>query len=281
MKKWALLVDVALCSNCRNCHLACKDEYVGNDFPGYSAAQPLHGHAWIDIEEKERGAFPMVDVAYLPKMCMHCDDAPCVRAGAGAVAKRPDGIVLIDPVKAKGRHDIVASCPYGAIHWNQESQLPQHWTFDAHLLDGSWKEPRATQVCPTGALKALRVDDAELAAVATEGGYAALKPELKTKPRVLYRNLHRFEKAFVGGTVLRRVEGVLDCLEGAVALLLNDGKEIGSATSDAFGDFKIDGADPGSGVHEVRITAPGFRPAVRTATLGESIYLGEIELEDV
>ena len=33
MKKWNLIVDVALCENCRNCTLAAKDEHVGNDFP--------------------------------------------------------------------------------------------------------------------------------------------------------------------------------------------------------------------------------------------------------
>ena len=39
--KWNLIIDVARCDNCRVCFLAVKDEYVGNDFPGYSAAQPV------------------------------------------------------------------------------------------------------------------------------------------------------------------------------------------------------------------------------------------------
>ena len=43
-KKWNLIVDVARCDNCRLCFLAVKDEYIGNDFPGVSAAQPPQGH---------------------------------------------------------------------------------------------------------------------------------------------------------------------------------------------------------------------------------------------
>ena len=50
-KKWNLIVDVERCDNCRLCFLAVKDEYVGNDFPGVSAAQPSEGqHKWLDIE---------------------------------------------------------------------------------------------------------------------------------------------------------------------------------------------------------------------------------------
>ena len=67
----------------------------------------------------------MIDVAYVPTMCNHCDNAPCVAKGGGAVTKRDDGIVIIDPVKAKGRKDLVETCPYGHIWWNEELQVPQ------------------------------------------------------------------------------------------------------------------------------------------------------------
>ena len=157
MDKWNLIVDVARCENCHNCTLAAKDEHVGNDFPGYAAPQTVHGEGWIKIQRKVRGATSMVDVAYLPTMCNHCDNAPCLRAGGdGAIHKRKDGIVIIDPEKAKGRRDLVDACPYGAIAWNEEAQLPQIWIFDAHLLDQGWKEPRCAQVCPTGAMEAFK-----------------------------------------------------------------------------------------------------------------------------
>ena len=71
----------------QSCTLAIMDEYVGNDWPGYSAPMPRHGHRWINILQKERGQTPMVDVAYVPTMCNHCDNAPCVAKGGGAVSE--------------------------------------------------------------------------------------------------------------------------------------------------------------------------------------------------
>ena len=78
-KKWNMIVDVERCDNCRNCFLAVKDEHIGNDFPGYAASQPEHEHSWLDIERKERGSYPIVDASFMPVMCNHCDDAPCMK----------------------------------------------------------------------------------------------------------------------------------------------------------------------------------------------------------
>jgi len=117
MNKWNMIIDVAECTNCNLCTLASMDEYVGNEFPGYSAPMPKHGHKWINILQKERGQLPTIDIAYVPTMCNHCDNAPCVAKGGGAVKKRDDGIVLIDPVKAKGRKDLVDACPFGPVSY--------------------------------------------------------------------------------------------------------------------------------------------------------------------
>src|SRR6476469_6422298 len=103
MQKWNMIIDVAECTNCNLCTLAVMDEYVGNEWPGYTAPMPKHGHKWINILQKERGQVPMIDIAYVPTMCNHCDNAPCMAKGAGAVKKREDGIVLIDPQAANVR----------------------------------------------------------------------------------------------------------------------------------------------------------------------------------
>ena len=277
MKKWNLVVDVALCENCRNCTLAVKDEHVGNDFPGYAAAAPARGHDWIRITRQVRGAAPMVDAAYLPTMCNHCDDAPCVAAGRGAVRKRGDGIVIIDPEKSRGRRDLVDACPYGAIVWNEEREIPQAWIFDAHLLDAGWKEPRCAQACPTGAIRAVKQDDEAMRAQARAEKLRVLRAELGTQPRVYYRNLHRFDACFIGGSVVTDVEGVTECVPGAAVAVRKDGKEVALATTDTFGDFKCDGFARDSGTYTVEIVHRLGTASAR-CTLGESVYLGPLVL---
>ena len=91
MKKWNMIIDVAECTNCQLCALSAMDEYVGNMWPGVAAPMPRHGHQWIDIKQKERGQAPMIDIAYVPTMCNHCDNAPCLAKGGDAVKKRADG----------------------------------------------------------------------------------------------------------------------------------------------------------------------------------------------
>jgi Fe-S-cluster-containing dehydrogenase component len=279
MKKWNLIVDVAECTNCQLCALAAMDEYIDNAWPGVSAPMPKHGHRWIDIQQKERGQVPMVDVAFLPVTCNHCDDAPCIAAGRdGAVRKRDDGIVIIDPEKAKGRRDLVESCPYGQIWWNEEYQLPQIWPFDAHLLDQGWKHTRGHQVCPTSAMRSIQVDDAEMARIARDEELQVLKPELGTKPRVYYKNLWRYEKCFVGGSVSTDRDGTVDCLEGASVRLLRDGACIAETATDNYGDFKFDRLDEASGRYQIELSAAGREKKTLEVDLGVSRNLGEIRL---
>ena len=279
MKKWNLIVDVARCNNCNNCTLATKDEHVGNDFPGYAAAQPAHGHHWIKIERKVRGATPMVDAAYMPTMCNHCDNAPCMAAaGKDAIVKRADGIVIIDPEKARGRKDLVGACPYGAISWNEELQLPQIWIFDAHLLDQGWQEPRCVQACPTGVFQALKVEDSEMKAIVERDGLEVHRAELGTRPRVYYRNLYRYAKRFIGGTVIVDRDGVVDCVSDAKVRLSHGSALIAELETDHFGDFKFDGLQAAPGDYSIDISHAQLGSARVETSLDESRYVGMISL---
>jgi Fe-S-cluster-containing dehydrogenase component len=281
MQKWNMIIDVAECTNCQLCALAAMDEYVGNDWPGVAAPMPRHGHRWIDILQKERGQVtgnsPMIDIAYVPTMCNHCDNAPCMKKGGDAVKKRDDGIVIIDPVKAKGRKDLVESCPYGHIWWNEELSLPQIWPFDAHLLDQGWQQTRGQQSCPTGAMRTIKVEDEEMARLAREQQLEVMKPEAGTKPRVYYKNLWRYSKCFIGGSVSAEVNGTVDCVEGATVHLIKDGVTAETTVTDHYGDFKFDKLDENSGRYSVEIIAQNRRKTVE-AELGASINLGEIRL---
>jgi Fe-S-cluster-containing dehydrogenase component len=277
MKKWNMIIDVAECTNCQLCVLSAMDEYVGNDWPGIAAPMPRHGHRWIDIKQKERGQAPMIDIAYVPIMCNHCDNAPCLAKGGDAVKKRDDGIIIIDPDKAKGRKDLVETCPYGQIWWNEELQLPQTWPFDAHLLDQGGQQTRGQQACPTGAMRAIKVEDEEMARMAESEQLEVMKPEAGTKPRVYYRNFWRYSKSFIGGSVASEVGGVIDCVEGANVRLIKDGQTVARTTTDNYGDFKFDRLDDNSGRYTVEVVA-GDKTKMLDATLGTSVFLGEIRL---
>ena len=278
-RKWNLIVDVARCDNCRVCFLAIKDEYIGNDFPGYSAAQPAQGHNWLEIRRKERGTYPIVEAHFMPVTCNHCDSAPCIEAARnGAVRKRADGIVIIDPGKSKGQKQIVEACPYGAICWNEEQQIPQAWPFDAHLLDSGWTRTRGEQACPAGVYRTLKVEDEEMRRIEADEGLEVLKPGLGTRPCVYYRNLHLMTKCFVGGTVVTHEGGVEECAAGVEVVLRQDGREVGRATTDIFGEFKIDRLEPNSGGYQLEATASSGRCSMQFDLGSESRYLGVMTL---
>ncbi len=259
MKRWFWVIDVAKCENCNNCYLSCKDEYVDNTWPEYSAPQPPHQQKWIEIHTNERGQHPFIDVGYLPQPCQHCDNAPCIKASKDdAIYKRPDGIVIIDPVKAKGQQQVVKACPYGAISWNEELNLPQKCTFCAHLLDSGWMRTRCMQSCPTGALTVKHVEDTEMVEIIKKEKLETYKPDFKTSPTVYYKRLYRYTKCFIAGSVATRIDGKEECAEGAiVGLLKPSGEKLAGCNTDNYGDFKFDDLDENSGKYRLQVSYKG------------------------
>ncbi|CAL8480763.1 4Fe-4S dicluster domain-containing protein [Caballeronia sp. S22] len=277
MSKWNLVIKVGHCENCNNCVIAARDEHVGNDFPGYTAPASADADSPIRILRRVQGDSHMVRTTYLPVMCNHCDEAPCMQVGGDAIRKRTDGIVIIDPEKARGRKDIVKSCPYKAIVWNEELQLPQTWIFDAHLLDQGWHQPRCQQSCPTDVFETVKLDDAAMADKARREGLRVLRPNLGTKPRVWYSALERWDTCFIGGSVSAHVGGAIECVADAAVSLYVGSQKMAETVSDAFGDFRFDGLAKGSGKYRVEIRHT-LGNTWRECELGESVYLGELGL---
>ena len=279
MKKWNMIIDIEKCEDCNNCFLACKDEHIDNDWPGYAVSQPLHGQRWMDIMRKERGQYPVIDVAYLPIPCMHCDNAPCIKAARdGVVYKRDDGIVIIDPIKARGQKDIVKSCPYEAIWWNEEAQTSQKCTFCAHLMDDGWKAPRCVQACPTGALQVVRAEDAEMSEIIESEKLDVWQPQYNTAPRVFYKNLYRYSRCFIGGSVAVNTDGISDCATGARVTLIKDSKKIDETVTDGFGDFKFDNLEKNGGNYRLEIAYEDYNRKTVEVELKTSINVGDIYL---
>jgi Fe-S-cluster-containing dehydrogenase component len=278
MNKWNLIIDIGKCHDCNNCFLACKDEHCENDFLPYSAAQPRHGHRWMDIFRKERGQYPIVDVSYLPLPCMQCQDADCIKAATGdAITQREDGIVIIDPVKAKGQRGIVDSCPYGVIWWNEELDLPQKCTFCVHLLDEGWEKPRCVQACPTGAMRFLSAEDSEMENLVETENLEVWHPEYGLAPRVYYKNLHKYNKCFIAGNIV--LKDVDECAEGAKVTLKNGTEKIiENVVTNNYGDFMIDGLEERSGQYRLEVEYPGYPSQELQVELELSINLGIIFL---
>jgi Fe-S-cluster-containing dehydrogenase component len=274
MAKWGMVVDITKCNACYGCFIACKDEYWDNDYPPYSAAQPRHGQFWMDVVKKERGTCPWVKVAYIPIPCMHCDNAPCVKAAKSrAVYKRADGIVIIDPKKAVGQRQIVDACPYHVIFWNEEKQLPQKCTFCVHRLEEG-KIPKCVQVCPSQALifGDLENPKSDVCKILAAGKTERLNPEQRTRARVYYVGL---PKLFVAGSV---VFGDADeCAEGvSVTLTKQPGGKSAKTSTNNFGDFEFDGL--GAGKYSAKLECKGYKAKTVNVDLNTDKYLGVVKL---
>jgi Fe-S-cluster-containing dehydrogenase component len=272
--RYGMVIDITRCNGCHNCFLACRDEYCGNEFPPYSASQPETGQSWMQIFEKERGKYPKVKVAFTPVPCMHCDDASCIKAAkGGAIYKRPDGIVLIDPEKSAGQKELVSSCPYRVIFWNEARQIPQKCTFCAHLLDQGWNVPRCVEVCPTGALTFGDMDDANrnVARLMKSQKVEVLHPEYELKEKVSYIGL---PKRFIAGAVVfRDTDG---CGEGAKVTLQGKG-ERRAVKADNYGDFEFDGLKADK-PYVIKVEKAGYKPQELEVNTKVDVYLGDIVL---
>ena len=189
----------------------------------------------------------------------------------GAIYKRDDGLVIIDPEKCTGCQACVDACPYDAIFFNESLNLAQKCTGCANLLDGGeWKIPRCADSCPTEAIKFGEESEFKAEIARAE----VLKPELGAKPRVYYLNV---PKKFIAGTVYDPIEkevviGATCTLSGPAA-----GGEL-TATTDNFGDFWFHGLAEGS--CSLAIEAKGF--AAKTfadlSTTEKDLNLGDIPL---
>jgi Fe-S-cluster-containing dehydrogenase component len=273
--KWGLVIDISKCNACYCCFIACKDEYWENDYPPYTAAQPRHGQLWISLPKSERGKHPYIKVAYMPLLCMHCQDAPCIKAAKSeAIYKRPDGVVVIDPQKAVGQSQLVKSCPYGVIYWNEEKKLPQKCTFCVHRLEEG-QIPRCVQACPTGCMIFGDTDDpkSEVSKLLKKAKAEFFHPEWNTRPIVHYVDLYKMTRHFIAGTVV--FKDTDECAEGVTATLTATGKT-STTTTNNYGNFEFDGLTPGK--YNLKLEYAGYTPKTKNIDLKTDSYLSDIIL---
>ena len=264
------VIDIDKCNGCYSCQIVCKDEHVGNDWTPYAKPQPDVGQFWLKMTEKVRGTVPKVKVAYKPVICMHCENASCLKACQieGAIYRREDGLVIIDPTKCTGCKSCVDACTYGAIYFNEDLNIAQKCTGCAHLLDKGWKEPRCVDVCPTQAIRFGEEEDLKDLIKDAE----TMLPESGMKPRVYYLNL---PKRFVAGTVYDPVaEEVI--IDAKCTLIANKSKDKITTTTDGFGDFWFNQINVDS--YSLKIEANGKTKNIDPISTEKDVNLGDIAL---
>jgi molybdopterin-containing oxidoreductase family iron-sulfur binding subunit len=108
MTRYGMVVDLDRCMGCRACMEACKIE---NNTPPASY--------FMYVFRFEHGEYPSARVSFMPRPCMHCDNAPCVKVcPVGARYKRVDGIVATDWDRCIGCRYCEVACPYGVNTFN-------------------------------------------------------------------------------------------------------------------------------------------------------------------
>ncbi|MBN1367496.1 MAG: 4Fe-4S binding protein [Dehalococcoidales bacterium] len=225
----------------------------------------------MKLTERVRGTVPKVKVAYRPHICMHCDEAPCIAVCRieGALYKRDDGLVIINPEKCTGCKNCVDACPFKTIYFNEDLNIAQKCTGCAHLLDQGWKEPRCVDACPTLAIKFMDESNAKDLISKAEVWSPELKSDLT--PRVYYLNL---PKKFIAGTVYDPIEKEV-VIEAKCTLQCNGTTY--TTKTDNYGDFWFEGLNDGK--YDMEITkGPVSRLFKDLDTTEADINLGDIPL---
>jgi hypothetical protein len=128
---------------------------------------------------------------------------------------------------------------------------------------------------------AKKVSDEEMAKIVEEENLEVLQPKKGIKPRVYYKNLYRFNKCFIGGSVAVRNGDIEDCIRDANVQLIQGSDTISETSTDIFGDFKFDKLDENSGKYRVTISADGYSSTSIDVDLKESITLDDIYLTKI
>lgn len=154
MEQLALLCQVDLCTGCRSCEVACKQEHglpVGVNWMRVIQAGP-----------ERKGS--RLTMSFLPRHCLHCGRPPCIPAcPLKAITKRADGIVLIDADICDGCLACIEACPLGAPVFNPETGRVEMCNLCVDRIDAGHL-PACVHHCLANCLKFGSVNDvAELA----------------------------------------------------------------------------------------------------------------------
>jgi len=110
-----MLIDLRTCIGCHACSIACKAEF---DVP--------LGVFRDTVKYVEEGKYPKATRHFIPVLCNHCEDAPCLKAcPTGAIIRVENGEVVINKSDCNVNRFCMAACPYGAYTSTRTKMSPR------------------------------------------------------------------------------------------------------------------------------------------------------------
>ena len=182
-KRLGLVIDQERCIGCEACTVACKIE--NNSEAGDWIRVETQGGARKDTPG---GQYPELRIDFLPRLCMHCGDPPCIEVcSVQAIFKRKDGPVVLDREKCDGCQACIEACPYRAILFSQEKEKAEKCNLCVHRIDQGL-DPFCVICCEGQAIHFGDLNDPShnVSMLVSTKKVFQLKPETNTGPSVYY-----------------------------------------------------------------------------------------------
>jgi Fe-S-cluster-containing dehydrogenase component len=195
LKRAGIVVDPRRCVGCHACAVACKSE---NDVPLGGFRIRTH---YLQRPDKPKHFF-------LPMMCQHCQDAPCIPACPNdAIVRGKDGRVDINKADCRMDTACTKACPYDAIHIDEQANKADKCNLCPQRTEVGL-DPACVEVCPTEALRFgdLGDLDSDVSRYADKHGAKMLRPEHETRPTVVYAGLEPWMEKQAKGVQLQQGE---------------------------------------------------------------------------
>jgi Fe-S-cluster-containing dehydrogenase component len=147
---------------------------------------PNGGHDGFPEKYKDGGK-----TFFVPKLCNHCADSPCVQVcPVGATFRTPDGVVLVDQKYCLGCRYCIQACPYGCRFLNPKTNTAEKCTLCYHRITQGLTTA-CCEACPTQArvLADLKNPKDPIHEFLRTHSVQVLKPHMATGAKVFYNGL--------------------------------------------------------------------------------------------